>query len=259
MFRFFQRSKKADCPVQEETRQWLERCFAWMIHSFGRENIKNRKVLTPSFKDFPVKYDGQYQSAIETLKIVATQMEINVDEIHLDIYKEGITEIDTGGVFGNRIFMKNDEQEKYSGGLYWGKHEDNKYHIGLEEKKLKEPPAIVATLSHELAHIKLLGENRIEKNNEPLTDLTTIIFGLGIFNANAAFQTKSSYDSWGWSKSGYLSQMEWGYALALFAYIREEENPDWINFLTTNVKADFNQGSRFINANKDKIFMPNNP
>jgi hypothetical protein len=162
-----------------------------------------------------------------------------------------------GGATGGRIFLKQEEGEKYSGGLYWGKQEDNKYHIGLEEKKLREPAEIVATLSHELSHIKLLGEKRLEKNNEPLTDLTTIVFGLGVFNANAAFQTKGGVDSWGWSKAGYLSQMEWGYALALFAYIRQEENPDWINFLTRNVKADFKQSSQFINKNKDKILQWN--
>jgi len=89
-----------------------------------------------------------------------------------------------------------------------------------------------------------------------LTDLTTIVFGLGIFNANAAFQTTAGFDSWGWSKSGYLSQMEWGYALALFAYIREEEEPAWIEFLTRNVKSDFRQSLKFIHANKEKIFQP---
>src|SRR5439155_16827567 len=134
----------------------------------------------------------------------------NPDDIHLDIYAEGQSEIDTGGVFGNRIFMQQVEGEKYSGGLYWGKQEDNKYHIGLEQKKLTEPLDMIATLAHEFSHIKLLGEKRIENNNEPLTDLTTVIFGLGIFNANAAFQTRRGVDSWGCSKLGYLSQMECG-------------------------------------------------
>ena len=252
----FDNSKKDSCPVDEETRLWLERCMLWLTSSFGKDSIKNRKVLIPDYKDFPIQYNGQHQTAFDTLKIIAPQMEINPDEIHLDIYKEGLQELDTGGAFGNRIFMKHEEGEKLSGGLYFGKEDDNKYHIGLEEKKLKEPIEMVSALSHELAHIKLLGEKRIEKNNEHLTDLTTIIFGLGIFNANSAFQTKSGYDSWGWSKLGYLTQMQWGYALALFAYIREEENPDWIEFLARNVKADFKQSAKFILNNPDKIFKP---
>ena len=253
MFGLFKNKKRVECPVKEDIRQWIDRSMLWLMHSFGESNVKSRKVLTPHHTDFPIKYDGRHQTAIDTMKIVATQMELNSDDIHLDIYVEGQTEIDTGGAFGNRIFIQQVEGEKYSGGLYWGKQEDNKYHVGIEEKKLKEPPEMVATLAHEFSHIKLLGEGRIEKNNEPLTDLTTGIFGLGIFNANAAFQTKRSLTSWGWSKLGYLSQMEWGYALALFAYLRGEQTPKWVEFLSTNVKADFLQSEKFILANEDII------
>lgn len=242
----------SECPVNEETREWLDECFVWFIKTFGLEKIKNIKVLIPSPLDFPVKYDGQNKSAIDTMRIVANQMEINPDDILLDIYTEGQTELDSGGVFENRIFLQNVEGEKYSGGLYFGKQEDNKYHIALEKEKLNDPIAIVATLAHELAHVKLLGEKRIEENNEDLTDLLTIIFGLGIFNANVSFQTKSSFGLWGWSKSGYLSQMEWGYSLALFAHIRGEENPSWIQFLSPNIKSDFEKSIGFIHNNPIK-------
>ncbi len=88
-----------------------------------------------------------------------------------------------------------------------------------------------------------------------MTDLTTVFFGLGIFNANAAFQTYNNVNTHGWRSLGYLSQMEWGYALALLAYIREEKNPEWINHLTLNVKSDFKKGHNFIEANPDLIFQ----
>jgi tetratricopeptide (TPR) repeat protein len=253
MFGFFRKNNN-ECPVNEDTREWMERCILWLTNSFGKENIRARKIIVPNFDNFPIKYNGQPQTAFETMKIVARQMEINPEEIHIDIYREGQREIDTGSVMGNRMFLQNKEGEKYSGGLYFGKQDDGKYHIAMEESKLKDPLQIVATLSHELSHIKLLGEKRIKQNNEHLTDLTTVIFGLGIFNANVSFQTKNSYDSWSWSKSGYLSQMEWAYALALFAHIREEENPDWINFLSRNIKSDFIKSANFIRNNPDKIF-----
>ena len=219
----------------------------------GKKKIKQVKVLTPTPDDFPIKYNGLNESAFSTLKIVAQQMELNSEDILLNIYSEGQTELDTGGVVGNRLFLQNIETEKYSGGLYFGKQEDNKYHIAIEKKILKDSISIVATLAHEIAHIKLLGEKRIDKNNEDLTDLITIVFGLGIFNANVSFQTKRDYDSWGWSKSGYLSQMEWGYGLALFAYIRGEKNPEWVNFLSKNIQSDFKKSFEFIHNNPTKI------
>jgi hypothetical protein len=47
--------------------------------------------------------------------------------------------------------------------------------------------------------------------------------------------------------------MEWGYALSLFAYIRDEKTPNWIEYLTLNIKKDFKQGERFIENNKELI------
>jgi hypothetical protein len=250
MFKLFKRNKISEPPVKEEMRKWMDNAMQWLDYTFGHEMIMNVKVLVPRQQDFPVQYNGDRQSAIDTLKIIASQMQINANDIVLDIYEERQSEISMGGETGGRFFLNQVEGEKYSGGLYWGRQEDGKYHIGIEQKKLKEPEGMVATLSHELAHIKLLGEKRIEKNNEPLTDLTTIIFGLGVFNANAAFQSKRGVDYWGYSKLGYLSQMEWGYALALFADLRGEENPEWLNFLERNIKADFRQSMRFIHYQK---------
>jgi hypothetical protein len=230
MFGLFSNNDKT-CPVPEVTRKWIDLVFLWFFDSFGKEKIINRRVLVPYYTDFPIKYSGSEESALQTLEIVANQMEIKVTEINLDFYQEGVTEISAGGALGTSFYLQNDERDKFSGGLYYGKNEDGRYHILLEKKKLKSPEGIVATLAHELSHVKLLGEGRIEKNNERLTDLTTVIFGLGIFNANASFTYKNNYGSWGISNSGYLKQSEWGYALALFAYIQNDNKPSWLKYL----------------------------
>jgi hypothetical protein len=253
MFGIFGKKKPAECPVNEDMRVWIENAMLWFADAFGQDSLLNRKILTPEYKDFPIAYNGLPDTAVETARIIAGQMEINPGDIQIDIYNEGIREVDTGGI--GRIFMKEAEGEKYSGGLYWGKQEDGKYHVGLNQSKLREPLEMIATLAHEFSHIKLLGEKRIEKNNEPLTDLTTVVFGLGIFSANASFQVKNTFDSTGWSSLGYLSQMEWGYSLALFSHIRqEEEKPAWIQLLSPNIKSDFIQSRNFIRENEALIF-----
>lgn len=246
--------QNSNCPVDEPTRMWLEESMLWLFNAFGEENVKNKKVLVPNYDDFPIKYNQQAQSAFETLNIVAQQMEVSLEEIHLDVYNQDQEEIDTGNTFGNGIFLEQKKGEKYSGGMYFGKQDDGKYHIALKENKLKNPINIVATLAHELAHVKLLGEKRIEENDEDLTDLTTIIFGLGIFNANSAFQMRKDFRSWGYSKNGYLSQMEWAYALAVYAYLREEKTPDWIEYLSLDIKNDFLNSETFIKDNVELIF-----
>ena len=69
--------------------------------------------------------------------------------------------------------------------------------LAIRRRQLRHPVALAATLAHELAHARLLGERRIDpgrSDGEQLTDLATIFFGTGIFTANAAFdfsQTQS--------------------------------------------------------------------
>lgn len=96
-------------------------------------------------------------------------------------------------------------------------------------------------------------------NDERLTDLVTVLFGFGIFNANIAFQTYTGIGYRGWRSMGYLKQMEWGYALALFAHIRGEQNPSWMDHLNLTVKGDFVQGQNYIRKNPEKIFQQLHP
>ena len=230
--------KEEGCPVHQQTRIWLETSFLTLLSIFGERQTQNRKVLTAERSDFPIRFDGSEQAAFETLKIVAAQMEIPPDKITLDFYDENLRRITEGT----------------PSGLYWGKGETDKFEISVARTVLDEPEDMIAVLAHELAHVKLLGEQKVTENDELITDLTTIFFGLGVFNANAAFRTFNDAKHYGWSQMGYLSQMEWGYGLALFAYKRQELEPEWAGYLCTNVKGDFFKGLQFIADNEDIIF-----
>ncbi|MGG9964438.1 hypothetical protein [Ferruginibacter sp. SUN106] len=255
MFGFSKIKRPNTCPVAEDNRIWLENAFLLLLDFFGKENTRQRKILIPHHSCFPIRYNGDEQTAVETLKIIALQMEVPFEQIQLDFYNENAKEVSTGSPFGQGIYLKAEKDDSGAAGLYWGKGDDGKYNISLVRSKLKQPENMVATLAHEIAHIKLLGENRIDKNDEKLTDLTTVFFGLGIFNANAAFQTYRGVDYRGWRKMGYLTQMEWGYALSLLAHVRKEKTPEWINHLTINIKGDFIQGQNFIENNPEQIFQ----
>lgn len=247
--------KRDGCPVPESKRLWLEDAFLLLLGFFGKENTQQRKVLIPHYSDFPVRYNGTEQSAYETLKIVATQMELPFDIIELNFYDDRVNKVSSGSPFGDKIYLESHKDDKNAGGYYFGRTEHGNYQIFLSRKKLSIPENMVATLAHEIAHIKLLGENRMSENNEYLTDLTTVIFGLGIFNANAAFQSYKTIDSRGWRSSGYLSQTQWGYALALFAHLRSERSPAWIKYLTPDVENYFLKGQQFIEANPKLVFQ----
>jgi hypothetical protein len=252
MFGFFG-NKKTPCPVSEETRLWIEDSLIWLIREFGEEKFLGVKTLLPVPENFPVQLDGTEQMAYGLLAIVARQMDVEPGSISLDFYNEQLFEI--RGDAGFTLYGQQYEDEKYSAGLYYGEGADKKYSIAIELGQLKHPQKLVATLAHEIAHIKLLGEGRLENNDEHLTDLVTVFFGLGIFNANSAFNFQSDFEKWSYSKQGYLVQQEWGYALALYAYIRREEKPDWIKYLSKNIQSDFKKSAAYIDENRDKVLV----
>ncbi len=249
MFKLFS-NKPPECPIDEPTRIWLENAFIWLVHQFGEDKIKSKRILYPSVEYFPIRYDGSKESLLYTAAIVAKQMDVNINDINIEIYREGIH-----AVQGSRLFTQAAENSKLSSGKYFGRNENNKYDVFIEENNLDHPEKMVATLAHEFAHIKLLGEERLADNDEHLTDLATVLFGIGVFNANSSFKEFSTTNTSGHYRLGYLRQQEWGYALALYAYYREEKMPQWAKHLSPNIQSDFKKSHEYIYANTDKIFQ----
>jgi len=249
MFGFFSK-KQPNCPLSEDNRLWIEHAFIWLAQEFGEEKLKQKPFIFPDTRFFPFAYDGSKNSVEHTAEIVARQMDIDMNEVNLHVYAEGMQKVD-----GSRIYVQSDEKSGLAAGKYLGKDEDTgKYNILIEEKSLRDPERMVAVLAHEFAHIKLLGDKIIDENDEHLTDLLTVVYGLGIFNAIVAFREYTTTNSWGWSSIGYLKQQEWGYALALYTYYHDIKDGSWKKFLPLNIKADVQKSEEYINANTNIIF-----
>ena len=255
MFGIFSKKNNNECPIDPEMRLWMENAFLWLATQFGHDNIATKPMLLPTPEHFPIRYDGSKDSLIKTAEIVARQMEIDINEVNLDTYEQNIQEFSSD--LGHRIWTEvdKDSDEKLAAGMYFDKNDQGKYDIFIERKNLSDGENLVATLAHEFSHIKILGEKRLDFNDEQLTDLTPVVFGLGIFNANSSFKEYKSFDSYGHNSIGYLQQREWGYALALYAFFRQEENPDWIKFLAPNIRSDYKKSMDFILDNTDKVFI----
>lgn len=254
MFRLFSKQPDNQCPIDLDMRLWMENAFLWLAEQFGNDNIATKPMLLPTPEHFPIRYDGSIESLTQTAKIIAQQMEIDLTQINLHTYEQSIQEFE--GDAGFRMWTEVDKETGggLSAGIYFDKDENGKYDILIEKRNLTDPENMVATLAHEFAHVKLLGEGRLETNDEFLTDLTPVVFGLGIFNANSSYKEWRSFDSYGHNTTGYLKQREWGYALALYAHFRKEANIDWLKYLTSNLKSDFTKSISYINENPDKIF-----
>ena len=250
MFNFLKPNKKYE-PLDKELRKCFEYNLLWLMQAFPDTKIEERKILTPTPSDFPIKWNRSRENAIEALNVICNNMNLDPNEIELDFYNNGLKEFNMGT---SVIFLESDPENPDAAGLYHHEKVDGKYSISLDEALLEKPESLIATIAHELSHVKLLGEKKLEQNDEMLTDFTTVFFGLGIFNANCAFQFYKQNDRWGYSNLGYLKIEEWAYALALFAFIRHEDEPQWKAFLSKTIKSDFEKCLSYMIENEEEIF-----
>jgi len=111
-------------------------------------------------------------------------------------------------------------------------------------------------MAHELAHYKLLGEYRMDENDELLTDLTAVALGFGIFIGNSYFKfgqwTGTSHQGWRMKKRGYLPEQVIAYAMAWLAHYRNED-VSWKSYLNKTVRKYFEQSYKYIGQNRDAI------
>jgi hypothetical protein len=239
MLGLFGKSAPRKCPIPEGSQKWIETAFPNLVRRFGAENIKHKKVLIPHYDDFPIRYDGGTQSAWDTLRIIAAQMEVDPDSIILDIYSDETRAVSTGSPMGDKFYLGTYEDADTSDHTdmpYQDSHSDGKLHISLEQRKLSEPERLVAYIAHDIARMRLM-ENPEPEDNHQMADMTTMMFGLGVFNSNASFYA---------ARKGYILQREWGYALALFARLRGENDPAWIKHLTPNIRSDFSKSQAYL-------------
>lgn len=243
--------KKNKCPITEEDKDWLEESFLWFEGILGKDFILNRETILPTKQYFNWDYQSKEGDAQKVLEVISKLMEVDPKRINLCFYSEvGNVEF-TEGIITRNI-------DKLTAGKYV-EFADGNIEIWIEEKQLKDPVSLIATMAHELAHVKLLGDNLIEENDEYLTDLAVIIFGFGIFSANTALvrmNTWSGLTHTGWQIAGgdgYLHFKVQSFALALLANYRNDLNTDWTEFLDKEIRKLFFKSLKYIQGDIDHI------
>lgn len=126
---------------------------------------------------------------------------------------------------------------------------ENETIISIERGQLKNTISLIATISHELSHQILLGENRIEENDEFLTDFTAIAYGFGVFIGNSRFNFSSfnTNGGFGWQSSsqGYLPEQIIAYSMAWLSNERNEKT-DYSQYLNKSMKKYFDKSIEYL-------------
>ncbi|WP_405133107.1 hypothetical protein [Nocardia sp. NBC_01388] len=236
---------KPRCPVGELERLWVEEMMSWCAAQFGPRTLRTPVILpTPDF--FPGAYTGTEQEIRSLVGNVSRYMGVGRDRIVVELHSDADILPD------NLAFLAGSTHGE--AGHYRVEH--GRAVVSIDMAHMRSPVTLVATVAHELAHERLLGERRIDRSrhdNEQLTDLATVYLGLGVFNANAAFQFSQTRRGWHSQRLGYLSQPMFGYALACWTVMRGDPKPHWANHLDLNPRVYMKQSLKYLKANPEAL------
>ncbi len=240
------------CPIESQSQAWVDARMKWLAGQFGMPKWRTARAVEPTEEFFPDRFDGSEDAVRRMLDRVCGFMGVAPGRVTLQLYAERPKDLT------DNLHVAIHSEGKATAGHY---RVEEKEIVGIEASKLNDPMSLVATIAHELAHVRLLGERRLtgkEEDHEPLTDLTTVFFGLGIFNANSVCQfdqwAEGGWHGWKASKQGYLNERMFGYALALWTTVRNEDNPPWMRHLRTNPRTYMKQAVKFLRANPPGAF-----
>jgi hypothetical protein len=235
---------RPQCPVDLEQQQWIERRWEWLAAEFGLPLLREAPVVLPTVEFFADPYGGTEDDARLVFERVCGYMRLDPGRVHLGFYSEA--EPDLGEEFRVEGYRKG------TAGLH---RAGDQPQIWIETGRLDDPAGLVSTMAHELGHVHLISDGRVSReteDHEPLTDLLTVYFGMGVIRANSYLREKRTaglkYTTWSLSRTGYLLAPAYAYALTLFARDRGETNPAWARELRPDVRQPFAQGLRFVRA-----------
>lgn len=239
---------KAECPVDEEVRDYMDQSWLWFIEKFSLDRIQQQPVITPTDEWFPFALDGSVETAERMFRLVCEYMHVEQGEAKFELFDPDRMKFPAG--------MPYEWSDEGAAGYY----SDEGYRtVAVSDDALSDPEDFIATVAHELGHVILLGRGYLDPerdaDHELKTDLLTVALGLGIFGANSALREKQwdggGMVGWSYCAKGYLTFQEWGYANAMLAFTRCEHKPDWARHLRLDIRTHMKNGLKYLRqANK---------
>lgn len=252
------------CPVRAEEQEWIERSVHWLRAQFGID-ARHRNVLLPAVELFPHPYDGTPANAQEVLTLVCSQMGVDPGEVDLELLPaDTLTDlpdgagaagsVTTGGGatlfhFGSYAVTSirsgcDDAATRY-------RPDRSPVRVAVTDSLAHRPLLLLPALAHQVGHVRLLWERRVttdQRDHELLADLLPILFGLGIFTANAAVELVKRRSGFETHRLGYLTEPMLGYALAYDTWLRGEPQPHWLDRVDVNPRVFAERGLKYLRS-----------
>jgi len=233
VWRLFRKTKL----LTPEDEYFQVECFRWLLTHFGGDHFFSDTVLVlPSSEYFPEQVHSPEQAVEATFKRVLKYADMEDWPVTLIAQDE-----DPDIVVGESLLVQNVQPSPQG---TFSVNSDNEVTITYNPALIANPSSLVATFAHELAHYLTATAPKAPPggwdNWEFATDTAATFMGFGVFMANSAFNFRqfSSCGAVGWqtSRSGYLSEAEHSYALAIFLLLKNIDPTDVYPHCDPNIR-----------------------
>lgn len=212
MFNWF----KTSPLLSEEDAIFHVEIWKWLLkHYGGTDFFQDTRLVLPTQEFFPTQVHSEHDIASSTFESV--KLHAGMAEWKCQLVEQ---ESDPNIHIAPTVQIQN--LTPSPAGTFQFNQQDAM--ISFDPNLIHTPEKLVATFAHELSHY--LTENCPEApyggwdNWEFATDISATFLGFGIFMANSAFHfeqfTDSDSQGWQTSRTGYLSEEEHIFSLAIF-------------------------------------------
>lgn len=238
--------------LSAEQEEWQLVCWQWMIEAFSTARpLRDTALVLPTVDFFPATDEAGHGCALHLFRHTAGLMSVEPDAFDLIAHNDFPDNMRRGAPRG-----------EYAAGTFSFTSGD-RMQISYHPSLLERPLDLIGIFSHEIAHGLFATVDRPPPGGwemeEFAVELMTVYFGFGLFGANKAFQVSGETGFLSWFRgvniatSGYISQEQWAFALAVFLTLRGDDEALAREWLGPVLKKMLTRGLYDLAANPDKL------
>jgi len=243
-------------PIDEESEDWLIACWRWLLDYLDDlKQLRGFPLVLPNMAFFPSTRKEGHERAEYYFRAVAALCGTAEWPFDLVPQQEGVNP-----KLGPPAVVQNVEPEPHGTFSF---RPGQRLKVSYDPGLLEHPVNLIATFIHEIAHAILMGIGQEvpggPEMEEFATDVATVFLGFGVFGANSAFEFQpysdvgSGTQGWSMQNSGYLTEAEWAFAIAIFLSLRDERMAPLAEWLKPTPRTLLKQSMRYLDRHPERL------
>lgn len=244
---------KPRCPLTLGLKVWTERRFRDIGEVLGASHLRTVDAIEPDPELFD-STDDRNETISRIFEQVCRWMDVSSSSLQLKL----VSEIEMANLYGAQVHGRIQAAKS----LYeMPGSADEPATLLINAQIDLEPERFLAIIARGVAHDVLrtrMPDLFTADDRMQIIDLVPVFFGLGVSVTNSTVREVhgehgvSSTSQF--SRTGHLSAELFGYALALFCWVRGEPLPEWSRRLRLDAREAMKAGLKFLSKTGDCVF-----